>query len=1135
MTDMKTTIVSNSRLAGLIVCLLTAFGIRAQSCLTWVQRTDVGSPGQRAHHAMAYDSDRGVTVFFGGQIGKSGEETYFDDTWEYDGTHWTQITINGSKPSARSSHSMAYDPVHHQVVMLGGQDSGGLKGDTWIYQGNGTTGTWTLATAETHKSAEGGMVWDSQDSQILMLILEESAGFINDLRRYLWNGSSYTYTGKSITRHYVYFRAGMAFDPALGKAISAGGYGADNASGNNPFVLDETYAFGPGGDPTQLVSLPSGREYPMMAYDSRRKKMVIVGGDNGQSGTGESVYEYDSTQPTLGWQTGVALPSGSGRAGGAMVYDEKRGVMVLMGGAGAGAPNGNDGGRYSDTWELTPTPLSATVFPPNTTACKGEPLTLTLFTGDTRMFKFQWYVGSVPTAIAGATNAVLNIPDNEALGTVRYTVTMQDDCGNPFTRFVDITTHQKPVLSDYSIQGEAIQCPGGAIQFTVVYFSDPPATLQWYRDSTLLAGQTAAAISLANLQKGDSGHYHLVLSNSCGTVDTLGWFTFPLQVGPAITAQPVSVTATPCDGADFTVTAVGVGSLRYQWRMEGVPLTDGGYFSGTTSDHLHIEPLVYSLERSFDVVVTDDCGPENAATSAPASLQLPTPPWLEVAMSPAPPTQPSPSGAWVSAYDENRRVLVLYGGIDRNGAPANSLWEYDGTTWRGIQDAYPGPVTTNGQMLPLDNQSPPTDFAAVYNPDDHLVYLFGVYGGGTPLIIWTWNGTHWNRPYYGPMTGAEHSYRAVYDRSQHRILLTRSHEGSYQSELLIYDPVSNLVSPPLVMQPPLEAGRVRAFWVYDEYRQLELWYQNDGVGFGPATMWARDPSMSWIKLSGKPTLPNYGDRNVTYDPIRRRTVSLGSTAAYPYDTATRVFPGTGAALPSATDWLTELPDGPPRNPTGLGHSPTNTFFPETLAFDRRRRARVAPGFLVPPSGPPSWTTYESRYQDAVVFDAPVRVAKPTIGGTLSLKAYAAGYGTLGYKWRHNGTEIADGAAGASPNGGLVSGAKGSILVITGVASSDLGNYEVVVSNKCGPLTSVSVTVSPAGAVTISPPVIANGNLTIQFDAEPGAVLTIEAAATVTGPWIKVMNETASASGRIEFKQVLPEGKTQFYRTVSPAY
>src|SRR5882672_1752112 len=141
----------------------------AQTCMTWVQRGNavpvnpVGTPGQRVHHAMAYDSDRGVTVFFGGEIGKKGSETYFNDTWEYDGVHWRQIPIAGDLPNPRSYHAMAYDPVRKRVVMSGGFGGGtyGL-GDTWEYQRNGVSGSWLLVngTAQYMGLVAGGMIWD---------------------------------------------------------------------------------------------------------------------------------------------------------------------------------------------------------------------------------------------------------------------------------------------------------------------------------------------------------------------------------------------------------------------------------------------------------------------------------------------------------------------------------------------------------------------------------------------------------------------------------------------------------------------------------------------------------------------------------------------------------------------------------------------------------------------------------------------------------------------------------------------------------------------------------------------------------------------------------------------------------------
>ncbi|MCW5558972.1 MAG: hypothetical protein KIT22_14220, partial [Verrucomicrobiae bacterium] len=1013
----------------MIAFLLAAARASSQSCLTWVQRTDVGSPGQRVHHAMAYDSDRHVTVFFGGEIGKTGSEAYFNDTWEYDGVTWTKMDVGATVPSARSFHSMAYDPVQKVIIMRGGFAGGccGL-GDTWAYKHEaGKAPFWTRVKGQSQDNGLVGsaMVFNFRRGRIMdhggIRTLFAGGGFGDDSNPHSseWDGSTWNIFAEGPGA----WGLAMAVDPYRQMVLAFGGY--DGSSDKSPRLLPDTWILGSAWQDLGIIPGPAARDEACMAFDINRDRFVMMGGDGGD-GFGSEVWEY---QPEGGWQRGTPFPSALGRAGAAMVYDQKRGVIVMMGGAGAGAPNGDDGGRYSDTWELTPAPVSAEISTAATTVCKGDPLTLSLITSDPRMFQYQWSVGDSLTAIEGATTAVLNIPDNEAMGTVRYTVTMWDDCGNPFSRFVDITTHFKPELTGFSysanpgaetLSPEAFQCPGGSIQLEVEYISDPPATLQWYRGSTALTGQTNATFSIDSTKKEDSGLYHLVLSNSCGTVDSRGTFGFTLQVGPAITNQPASVIANPCDGADFKVVAIGVGTLHYQWRMDGVPLPEGAPFAGTTTTNLHIESLVYSLEGTFDVVVTDDCGPETAVISSPASLALPTPPWVEVAMEPSPPEQENRRGNWVSAYDENRGILAIYGGTDSRGYRANSLWEYDGYTWTAIQDAYAGAVTTNGQNLFFNNSTPPDSYAAVYNPDDHLTYIFGGYSQDTPLTIWTWNGTNWHRPYSGPINGEGGHYRAVYDRLNHKILFTRTGNGtsSYLSELLVYDPASNILSPPQPMQPPLELGGSHAFWVYDEYRQLALWYQNDGVGFGPATMWALDYAMHWNKLSGTPLLPDYAFFAITYDPVRRHVVELGTGGNYPFDTSTRIFPASGQpGLPEAFDWREALPDGPPRNAAGLGLSPVNQFFPETIAFDRRRRALVAPGYAGPISvgnGPPFpvWTTYESRYKDAVEFDHPPGFVRPSIGGTLFLKAYAAGYGSLSYQWRHNGTEISDGVAGA---------------------------------------------------------------------------------------------------------------------------
>lgn len=58
-----------------------------------------------------------------------------------------------------------------------------------------------------------------------------------------------------------------------------------------------------------------------------------------------------------------------------------------------------------------------------------------------------------------------------------------------------------------------------------------------------------------------------------------------------------------------------------------------------------------------------------------------------------------------------------------------------------------------------------------------------------------------------------------------------------------------------------------------------------------------------------------------------------------------------------------------------------------------------------------------------------------------------------YQWRHNGDLIVNGPGGISISGGVVSGASGPVLTISGVLQSDAGTFTCVVSNGCATTTS----------------------------------------------------------------------------------
>ena len=115
---------------------------------SWVQRYPAPSPAARESHCMAYDSARGVTVLFGGSM--SGNET-----WEYDGSTWTQVATPG--PGARTHAAMVYESGRNVTLLFGG-DTGSAQGDTWEFNGS----TW-IQVATTGPCARYGqsMAYDS--------------------------------------------------------------------------------------------------------------------------------------------------------------------------------------------------------------------------------------------------------------------------------------------------------------------------------------------------------------------------------------------------------------------------------------------------------------------------------------------------------------------------------------------------------------------------------------------------------------------------------------------------------------------------------------------------------------------------------------------------------------------------------------------------------------------------------------------------------------------------------------------------------------------------------------------------------------------------------------------------------------
>jgi protocatechuate 3,4-dioxygenase beta subunit len=299
----------------------------------WTRIYPATTPPIRSYYAMAYDSDRGRTLIFGG-VGTSESQCY-GETWEYDGVTWTRVATTG--PSPRSSAKMVYDTARRQVILFGGYigcTSHNPSNDTWAY--NPTTRVWSqLAPATSPSLRDGGQFAFDSFRQVAVLFGGwNDYYYLNDT----WEFNGTNWQQRSPAHAPVGLAGGaFAYDSVRHKVVLVGGFCdgyCDSSSRPEMWEYD-------GADWTLIASTtPVGpNNSGAMAYDSQRQRLLLFGG-NIPSGLTNRTWEYDGTTWTL---LSLAV-SPTPRYGHQMVYDAARARMVVYG--------GYDGsGNLNDTWE----------------------------------------------------------------------------------------------------------------------------------------------------------------------------------------------------------------------------------------------------------------------------------------------------------------------------------------------------------------------------------------------------------------------------------------------------------------------------------------------------------------------------------------------------------------------------------------------------------------------------------------------------------------------------------------------------------------------------------------------------------------------------------------------------------------
>jgi hypothetical protein len=138
---------------------------------------------------------------------------------------------------------------------------------------------------------------------------------------------------------------------------------------------------------------------------------------------------------------------------------------------------------------------------------------------------------------------------------------------------------------------------------------------------------------------------------------------------------------------------------------------------------------------------------------------------------------PMPRSGAAIAYDQDRGVVVVFGGTADGTTPLGDTWTWDGTRWSQRHPAVSPPLDAFGPRTTPGRAPKPQPFPGLLMADDaasRSLVLYGIPGG-----TWTWDGQSWHGSSTAPpQRGTNDAAVMAYDPGSRSVLLYLVPQGS---------------------------------------------------------------------------------------------------------------------------------------------------------------------------------------------------------------------------------------------------------------------------------------------------------------------------------------------------------------------
>ncbi|HET7711837.1 MAG TPA: kelch repeat-containing protein [Thermoanaerobaculia bacterium] len=282
----------------------------------WRRLDTPASPPGRTHAGAAFDSVRDRVVLYGGfTISADGKTTTtFTDTWEFDGTTWTQVVQEGPKVTYPR---LAYDAARNQTIMVGMND----KNETVTYVYDAGARSWkAIETAAKPACAFDGAATYQPHNNTVVFLEGICASPGPTTEAWEWDGSNWAKVETTVKPDRL-TGAAITYDAARATTLTFGG--------NSIFgsTISTLWARGAGEWAALLDrTTPMPRSLFTFEADPIRQTIWMFGGITDSSSALQDLWRLQNGQ----WLRVDALNAPTSCAVAASTFDTDRGKLVVF-------------------------------------------------------------------------------------------------------------------------------------------------------------------------------------------------------------------------------------------------------------------------------------------------------------------------------------------------------------------------------------------------------------------------------------------------------------------------------------------------------------------------------------------------------------------------------------------------------------------------------------------------------------------------------------------------------------------------------------------------------------------------------------------------------------------------------------